>query len=84
MFGLADSRAGRALTVLGGRKDLRAVSERMQRAWTSFAHEGEPAGFWPRYSVDTRMTRIFDVTDRVESDPRRERRLAWQAFRGYR
>ncbi len=84
VFGLADYRAGRILTVLGGRKDLRAASERMQRAWTSFAHDGEPAGYWPRYTAEDRLTRIFDVDDRIESDPRRERRLAWQGFRGYR
>ncbi|RFA18240.1 carboxylesterase/lipase family protein [Subtercola boreus] len=35
---------------------------------------------WPRYSAKTRRTLIFDGTDRVESDPRSSRRLAWQAF----
>jgi para-nitrobenzyl esterase len=84
VFAMADARAGRALTALGGRRDLRAISQRMQRAWTAFAHDGEPAGFWPRYTADARLTRIFDRTDRVESDPRRERRLAWAGFRGYR
>jgi para-nitrobenzyl esterase len=84
VFGMVDSRAGRILTILGGRKALRGLSERMQREWTSFAHHGAPAGFWPRYTTDTRLTRILDRTDRVESDPRRERRLAWTGFRGYR
>jgi len=27
-----------------------------------------------------RLTLIIDATDRVESDPRGSRRLAWQAF----
>ncbi|MDT7744688.1 MAG: para-nitrobenzyl esterase [Actinomycetota bacterium] len=84
VFGMADSRVGKILTILGGRRALRAASARMQRAWTSFAHGGAPDGFWPRYTADSRLTRIVDVTDRVESDPRRERRLAWQGFRGYR
>ncbi len=84
VFGLADSRIGRALTILGGRRDLRAASDRIQRNWTAFAHDGEPAGFWPRYTSDARLTRIIDATDRIESDPRRERRLAWRGFRGYR
>lgn len=84
VFGLGDSRAGRVLTMLGGRRSLRALSARMQREWTSFAHDGAPAGFWPRYTGDTRLTRILDATDRVESDPRRDRRLAWRGFRGYR
>jgi para-nitrobenzyl esterase len=84
VFGMADSRVGKLLTILGGRRALRAASARMQRAWTSFAHRGAPDGYWPRYTAETRLTRIVDTTDRVESDPRRERRLAWQGFRGYR
>ena len=84
VFGLADSRAGRVLTMLGGRRPLRELSRRMQRDWTTFARRGAPAGHWPRYTADARLTRVFDLTDRIESDPRRERRLAWQGFRGYR
>ncbi|MEF2977047.1 carboxylesterase/lipase family protein [Subtercola sp. YIM 133946] len=35
---------------------------------------------WPRYDEQTRETLILDTVDRVESDPRASRRLAWQAF----
>lgn len=35
---------------------------------------------WPRYEEGARQTLVFDVGDRVESDPRSSRRLAWQAF----
>ena len=84
VFGLADTRAGRVLTALGGRRALRALSERMQRDWLHFAHHGCPASHWPAYEPIDRLTRILDATDRVESDPRRDRRLAWAGFRGYR
>ncbi|WP_433031137.1 carboxylesterase/lipase family protein [Actinomycetospora sp. CA-053990] len=83
VFGLVDSGAARVLTALGGRRHLRALSERIQADWVHFARHGTPAGHWPTYDTETRLTKIFDRTDRVESDPRRERRLAWQGFRGY-
>jgi para-nitrobenzyl esterase len=39
---------------------------------------------WPRYDAETdehfRLTLIIDEHDRVESDPRGERRVAWQEF----
>ncbi|QWT24177.1 carboxylesterase/lipase family protein [Subtercola sp. PAMC28395] len=35
---------------------------------------------WPRYEEESRRTLIIDAVDRVESDPRASRRLAWQAF----
>ena len=84
VFGLADSRGGKVLTMLGGRGALRAASRRIVRDWTAFAHTGAPAGTWPRYTAATRLTRIIDSQDRIEGDPRRDRRLAWQGYRGYR
>ncbi|MEA9984911.1 carboxylesterase/lipase family protein [Subtercola sp. RTI3] len=35
---------------------------------------------WPRYDEARRRTLIIDSDDRIESDPRRSRRLAWLAF----
>jgi para-nitrobenzyl esterase len=83
VFGLADSGAARWLTALGGRRDLRAMQERVQRDWIHFAHHGTPASHWPIYEPGARLTKILDRADRIESDPRRERRLAWEGFRGY-
>lgn len=84
VFGLADSVGGRVLTALGGRRALRGLGERMGRDWTHFARHGRPASHWPRYDPEHRLTRILDATDRIESVPRRERRLAWSGYRGYR
>ena len=75
---------GRAMTALGGRRPMRRVQDRMQSNWLHFARHGTPADHWPAYDTDTRLTRIFAASDRVEADPRRERRLAWEGFRGYR
>jgi len=82
-FGLTRSRSARWLTALGGRRALRAMQDRVQADWLHFAHHGTPESFWPRYEPETRLTKILDRTDRIESDPRRERRLAWEGFRGY-
>lgn len=83
VFGLADRRPGRILTALGGREALLAVQDRIQDNWLHFARYGTPADHWPTYDDQARLTRIFDVTDRIEADPRRDRRLAWSGFRGY-
>jgi para-nitrobenzyl esterase len=83
VFGLAGTGAARVLTALGGGRALGEMGERMQRDWTHFAHHGTPAAHWPTYDAETRLTRILDRADRIESDPRRERRLAWEGFRGY-
>ena len=68
------------LGALGGSRALRAVSDRVQAQWLSVARYGAPLPSWPRYG-DARTTLIFDKRDRVEDDPRRERRLAWQGYR---
>ncbi|MDD7939271.1 carboxylesterase/lipase family protein [Actinomycetospora lutea] len=83
VFGLADSGTAKWLTALGGRRALRALQRRVQDDWTRFARDGAPASHWPTYDATTRLTKILDRTDRIESDPRRERRLAWEGFRGY-
>jgi para-nitrobenzyl esterase len=84
VLGWADAAPGRALTALGGRAALRAVSARMQEHWTHFARHGTPAPGWPAYDAERRRTLIIDETDRVEADPRGERRRAWTGFTDYR
>ena len=56
----------------------------MSRAWAAFAHSGNPnhddLPVWPRYDPELRATMLFDVSCRVEDDPRREERLAWEGM----
>ncbi|MCU1526293.1 MAG: hypothetical protein JWP75_56 [Frondihabitans sp.] len=70
----------RAMTTLGGRVAYAAAGQRMRLAWLSFATDGTVPASWPPYDEKRRSTLIIDETDRVEQDPRRERRLAWEEF----
>ncbi|MDH6281029.1 carboxylesterase/lipase family protein [Prescottella agglutinans] len=83
VFGYGASAAGRALTAPGGRRRLRAVTDRVQENWISFARNGVPTPWWPRYDAEHRRTLIFDVPTRVERDPGRDRRIAWSGYLGY-
>lgn len=73
--------AARTLTSLGGRRDLRVVTDTMQSHWLRFARGGRPLGTWPRYSLERRDTLIIDAESRVETDPLRTRREAWLGYR---
>lgn len=79
LFDRMDGAFGRAIGLLGGRGAFKRAGVRMQRHWFDFAHTGRVSG-WPLYTLEERATLVIDTEDRVESDPRRERRLAWQAF----
>jgi len=80
----APLRSRRAL--LGKDRDaIAALSDRMKSAWIGFVRNGDPGQDWARYEVTgpverQRSTRIFDVVDREELDPERDRRLVWQPF----
>jgi len=58
--------------------DARAASKAMQDSFVAFATHGDPnhSGLarWPRYDLKTRATMLFDVSSRVENDPRRWQR----------
>lgn len=80
LFEQADAPITRTMTSLGGRKVFSRAGERMRDAWLHFAATGAPPLGWPRYSEPDRLTLIIDDRDRVESDPRADRRLAWSAL----
>jgi len=60
-----------------------ALAEKMSRAWLAFARTGNPnhegIADWPPYSIERRPTMMFDNQCRVENDPYRAERLAWEA-----
>ena len=84
VFGEVDGWIARMLTAAGGREALLRVSARMQAEWISFAADGAPRPGWPAYDTEHRRTLIINETDRVEADPRAERRHAWTGFTDYR
>ena len=80
LFDRATSPASRTMTSLGGRELFLRAGERMRRHWLRFAFNGTVDETWPVYTEDARLTLIIDSVDRVESDPRGNRRRAWRAF----
>ncbi|MEU1428342.1 carboxylesterase/lipase family protein [Nocardia sp. NPDC005746] len=81
VFGAVDTGIGRAMTALGGHSGFRSVSKQFQDNWLSFARTGAPLPAWPAYTEDQRATLIIDAPSRVEFDPDRTKRLAWQGVR---
>jgi len=63
--------------------DRQPIADAMHRAWTAFAHNGDPnhGGLpaWPRYELDRRATMRFDVTCEILDDPAGEDRAAVDA-----
>ncbi|MFC9996148.1 carboxylesterase/lipase family protein [Nocardia sp. NPDC127526] len=80
VFGATDTPIGRALTAAGGRRGLRSVTRQFQDNWLSFARTGAPLPSWPAYTEDKRATLIIDYPPRVEYDPDKAKRLAWQGI----
>jgi para-nitrobenzyl esterase len=60
-----------------------ALADKMSRSWIAFARTGNPnhqdVPNWPRYSTEQRPTMMFDNQCRVENDPYRAERTAWDA-----
>ena len=79
LFDLMDGAFGRGVGLLGGRLAFKRAGERMRRRWLEFAR-GEVPSDWPKYTAGKRRTLIIDRVDRVEEDPRGDRRRAWQEF----
>lgn len=79
LFDLMDGTFGRAIGLLGGRVAFKRAGERMRRHWLEFARDGVLTD-WPKYTQGKRRTLIIDKVDRIEEDPRGDRRRAWQAF----
>ena len=80
LFEQYDAPLTRTMTSLGGRKVFSSAGERMRDAWLHFAAVGTPPSGWPRYLEPERLTLIIADHDRVESDPRSDRRRAWSAL----
>jgi para-nitrobenzyl esterase len=67
--------------ITGSRDDRAALADAMSDAWIAFARSGRPghAGIprWPPYVLPERATMLFDVPARLQGDPWRAERAAW-------
>lgn len=83
VFGINETLFGKVMTVPGGRKAFAEVTEKVQSNWLHFARTGTALPEWPTYDETARETMIFDARTRVQRDPRRDRRQAWEGYKGY-
>ncbi|NQE90126.1 carboxylesterase/lipase family protein [Nocardia terpenica] len=81
VFGWVDTPVGRAMATAGGYRGFLAVQREFQDNWLAFARTGRPLPTWPEYSERRRGTRIIDYPARVEVDPDRAKRVAWEGVR---
>jgi para-nitrobenzyl esterase len=73
----------KVITLLGGRRALAAVSERVQKTWLGFAAKNSVTAQWPQYTPEERTTLIINDEDRLENDPGSERHRAWSTYQNY-
>jgi para-nitrobenzyl esterase len=68
----------------GDRPDKHGLAAQVRDAWAAFARNGDPnhPGIpkWAPYTEDNRATMLFDVPCKVEVDPYREERNAWEGI----
>ncbi len=81
VFGGGDTPFGRAITAAGGRRGLQSVTDQFQDNWLAFARTGAPLPSWPPYTEARRTTLIIDSPTRLEHDPDKAKRLAWEGVR---
>lgn len=62
---------------LGGKKEARRVTRRVQERWTAFADGRSPGTDWPAYRVPERETLVIGRDDRVVHDLDAARLAGW-------
>jgi para-nitrobenzyl esterase len=58
--------------------EAEALSAEMRTAWTTFATTGDPG--WPAYSLDQRLTMVFDQPSAVTAYPEEQSRTIWRDY----
>jgi len=70
--------------LIGDGPERFTLAKAMSGAWAAFARTGDPSHsgipHWPAYTKYTRSTTVFNTESRVENDPRREERQAWDGI----
>ncbi|ABL04641.1 carboxylesterase/lipase family protein [Mycobacterium ulcerans] len=80
VFDIYRTRFGALLTAAADRRHALRVSDEVIRRWRSFSQTGTPGEDWPAYTHTRRAVMVIDRKSRVEIDPHRHRRLAWDGF----
>ena len=67
--------------LLGGLKEARVISQRMQARWAAFGRNADPScdsqPAWPQYDETSRSTLLINKTDAIANDPDGAIRQAW-------
>jgi para-nitrobenzyl esterase len=79
VFDLYRTRWGSLLTLAADQRSALRVSNNIQSRWRRFSRTGVPGEGWPTYDQD-RAVMVFDKHSRVDHDPYRARRQAWEGF----
>ncbi len=70
--------------LIGDTHERFTLAKSMSGAWAAFARNGDPSHegipHWPAYTTEERATMVFNTECRVENDPRREEREAWDGI----
>jgi len=80
LFDQIDAPLPRAFTAIGGRQLYSRAGKRMRDNWLRFATRRPLPESWPAYTEKDRLTNIIGEVDYVASDPRGDRRRAWESF----
>jgi para-nitrobenzyl esterase len=80
VFDIYRTRFGALLTAAADQRAALRVSNEVQRRWRSFSRTGVPGDDWPVYTHSDRAVMVIDRKTRVEFDPQKDRRLAWDGF----
>lgn len=75
-FGTGDSPIAARLIGSPAPPDFAVLSQQIRTAWTSFAATGDPG--WPRFDLQRRITRIWDVPHRDTEYPLAASRQIWE------
>lgn len=76
-FGIGTSRFAARFLGASPPTEFAVLSERIRRAWTTFAATGDPG--WPRYAPPHRRARIWNSTPEDVDDPIAASRRIWGA-----
>lgn len=79
IFGDPTASRAAALLRLGSAEDMDSLTESMQATWARFIHHGDPGEDWQDYG-NGRATKIWDWPPRMEADPNRHKREAWENY----